>query len=98
MQVKFARENDLDFAVRCGGYNAPRASSSEGGIVLDMRRLCEVRVDPKQKLVYVQGGAKAEDVDREAHKYGLACVSPGVNQVGFAGFTLGEGTGYLTGK
>ena len=63
-----------------------------------MRQLCNVRVDPEQKLVYVQGGAIWEQVNRETHKFGLACVGATSDLVGVGGYTLGGGLGYLTGK
>ena len=62
-----------------------------------MRKLCDVRVDPTQKLVYVQGGAKWKHVNQETHKHGLACVGAMADQVGVGGYTLGGGFGYLTG-
>ena len=63
-----------------------------------MRQLNNVRVDPKQKLVYVQGGAGWEAVNRETHKFGLACVGLLCDKVGVGGFILGAGVGLLSGK
>jgi FAD/FMN-containing dehydrogenase len=63
-----------------------------------MRELRDVRVDPEQKLVYVQGGAKWKDVNEETQKHGLACAGPCFDTIGVAGYSLGWGFGYLTGK
>src|SRR5688572_23984479 len=41
--VKFANQNNLDFAVCCGGHSTSGSSSSEGGLVLDLRKLNKVR-------------------------------------------------------
>ncbi|GBC07142.1 hypothetical protein RclHR1_07290004 [Rhizophagus clarus] len=41
--VKFANENHLDFAVCCGGHASSGSSSSEGGVVLNVRKLNKVR-------------------------------------------------------
>src|SRR3954454_15986577 len=96
--VTFASKNNLDFAVCCGGHSTSGSSSSEGGIVLDMRKLNKVRVDVEKKLIYAQGGALFGEVDSEAWKYGLATVGGVVYHTGIGGLTLGGGFGYLTGR
>ncbi|RIA84969.1 FAD/FMN-containing dehydrogenase [Glomus cerebriforme] len=96
--VKFASKNNLDFAVCCGGHSTSGGSSSEGGVVLDLRKLNNVRVDVENKLIYAQGGALAAEVDDEAWKYGLATVLGIVNHTGIGGLTLGGGFGHLTGR
>jgi hypothetical protein len=63
-----------------------------------MGKLGNVRVDAKQKLVYAQGGARWEGVNRETHKFGLACVGAMFDGIGVGGYTLGGGFGFLTGK
>src|SRR5437868_3376078 len=96
--VNFANQNNLDFAVCCGGHSTSGSSSSEGGIVLDMRKLNKVRVDVEKKLIYAQGGALLGDVDSEAWKFGLATVMGEVDHTGIGGLTLGGGLGHLTGR
>ena len=96
--VNFANQNYLDFAVCCGGHSTSGSSSSEGGVVLDMRKLNKVRVDVEKKLIYAQGGAIINEVDNEAWKHGLATVMGLVDHTGIGGFTLGGGFGHLTGK
>src|SRR5947209_2646588 len=92
--VNFASKNNLDFAVTCGGHSTSGSSSSEGGVVLDMRILNKVRVDVENKLIYAQGGALFGDVDNEAWKYGLATVGGMVDHTGIGGLTLGGGYGH----
>ncbi len=96
--VNFANQNNLDFAVSGGRHSTSGSSSSEGGIVLDMRKLNKVRVDVEKKLIYAQGGALFGDVDREAWKYGLSTVGGAYEHTGIGGLTLGGGFGYLTGR
>jgi FAD/FMN-containing dehydrogenase len=96
--INFANQNYLDFTVCCGGHSTSGNSSSEGGIVLDMRKLNKVRVDVEKKLIYAQGGALFGEVDNEAWKYGLATVGGVVYHTGIGGLTLGGGFGYLTGR
>lgn len=84
--IAFAKANKLPIAVRGGGHNAAGASSSDGGLVIDLHHyLRQVRVDVEQKLGYVGGGALWKDVDEEAIKYGLATVGGTVNHVSVSG-------------
>ena len=96
--IDFARKNNLDFAVCGGGHSTSGNSSSEGGIVLHLKKLNKVRVDVEKKLIYAQGDATVGEVDREAWKYGLATVCGTVEDTGIGGLTLGGGFGFLTGK
>jgi len=58
------------------------ASSSDGGLVIDLSRyLNGVKVDAEKKLAYVDGGALWETVDNAAIKHGLATVAGTVNHV-----------------
>ena len=80
--VKYARANKLPIAVRGGGHSASGASSSEGGLVIDLSRyLNGARIDVEKKLGYVGGGAIWETVDKEAIAHGLATVGGTVNHV-----------------
>ncbi|SRR6266542_2972868 len=96
--VTFASQNNLDFAACGGGHSTSGGSSSEGGIVLHLRKLNKVRVDAEEKLIYAQGGALFGEVDREAWKYGLATPGGSVEHTGIGGLTLGGGFGFLTGR
>ncbi|RIA98819.1 hypothetical protein C1645_685396 [Glomus cerebriforme] len=96
--VNFAKQNNLDFAICGGGHSTSGTSSSEGGVVLHLKKLNKVRVDAEKKLIYAQGGATFGQVDREAWKYGLATVGGTVENTGIGGLTLGGGFGFLTGR
>ncbi|CAE6373287.1 unnamed protein product [Rhizoctonia solani] len=86
----------LDLAVKGGGHTPSGASSSEGGLVIDLNpKMHNVRVDPEAKLAYVQGGALWADVDEATFPHGLASVSGVVSHTGVGGLTLGGGFGWL---
>lgn len=96
--VSYARENGLDLAIRSGGHNVAGLGSIEGGLVIDMRCLDDVDVDPGARTVRVGGGAHWGQVDAATHNMGLATPSGIISTTGVAGLTLGGGFGYLSRK
>jgi FAD/FMN-containing dehydrogenase len=93
--VRFARQHDLEIAVRCGGHGTSGQSTTEGGLVIDLSLMRGVRVDAAARRAWVQGGALLRDVDREAQLHGLATTGGVVSHTGVGGLTLGGGYGYL---
>ena len=61
--VNFAREHNLTLAVRGGGHNVAGNATCEDGLVIDLRPMKAVTVDPKQRVARAQGGATWGDVD-----------------------------------
>jgi len=96
--VSFARDHDLDVAVRSGGHSVSGASVVSGGLVVDCSRLAWVRVDPDNRTARVGAGADWGLVDRATQSFGLATPGGVVSETGVAGLTLGGGTGYLSPK
>eukprot|EP01116_Phalansterium_solitarium_P024336 TRINITY_DN8898_c0_g1_i1.p1 TRINITY_DN8898_c0_g1~~TRINITY_DN8898_c0_g1_i1.p1 ORF type:complete len:484 (+),score=140.32 TRINITY_DN8898_c0_g1_i1:84-1454(+) len=95
--IKFARDHTLPVAV-CGGGHSPAGHSSlEGGLVIDLRKLKKVTVDPATRIIKAGGGATWFDVDAAAAQHGLATVGGTVSHTGIGGLTLGGGYGWLSG-
>jgi FAD/FMN-containing dehydrogenase len=94
--VNFGREHGLLIAVRGGGHNGAGLGSCDDGLVIDLRRLRGIRVDPAQRTVRMEPGCTLGDIDHAAHAFGLAVPSGVVSATGIAGLTLGGGHGYLS--
>ncbi len=96
--LAYARDHDLEVAIRSGGHSVAGASSTDGGIVVDMRRMNAVEVDPGAQTATVAGGATWSDFDGAAQAHGLATTGGRVSTTGVAGLTLGGGSGWLERK
>jgi FAD/FMN-containing dehydrogenase len=94
--VKYARENQLVVAIRGGGHNIAGHAVCDGGLMIDLSTMKEVRVDAPARRAYVQPGATLFDVDRATQAHGLATPT-GINSTtGIAGLALGGGFGWLS--
>jgi hypothetical protein len=94
--VNAAREAGVLVAVRGGGHNAGGLGVVDGGLVVDLRGLRGIRVNPRARTVRVEGGATWGDVDHATHAFGLATPCGFISTTGVGGLTLGGGSGYLT--
>jgi len=96
--VRFARDHDLEIAIRGGGHNVAGTAVCDDGIVIDLSAMRGVRVDPADRSVWIQGGALWGDVDHETQAHGLATTGGIVSHTGVAGLALGGGVGWLMRK
>jgi FAD/FMN-containing dehydrogenase len=96
--VRFARDRDLEIAVRGGGHNVAGTAVCDDGIVVDLSAMRAVSVDAVERTALVQGGALWGDVDHETQAHGLATAGGIVSHTGVGGLSLGGGLGWLMRK
>src|SRR6266571_5286834 len=94
--LAFGQARDLEIAVRGGGHNPAGHCAVDDGLVIDLSRMRDVRVDRENGMATCQGGATWLDFDTATQAHGL--VTPGgvVGSTGVTGLTLGGGIGHLT--
>src|SRR5919197_5135866 len=95
--VAFAAESDLPIAVRGGGHGVAGHCVGDGSLVVDLRLMRDVTVDPDARIATCGGGALWEDLDPPCQRHGLAAPGGTFGDTGVAGLTLGGGIGHLMG-
>jgi FAD/FMN-containing dehydrogenase len=91
--VNFARSHAVLTAVRGGGHSISGQSSCEGGLMIDLAPMKEIRIDAAKMSGHAQGGVLLGDFDRESQAVGLATTLGTAADTGIAGLTLGGGFG-----
>ncbi len=91
--------DDADYdEVRGVGHNIAGKAVCDGGLMIDLSLMNQVRVDGDARIAIVAPGASLGDLDGETQKFGLA-TALGINSTtGVAGLTLGGGFGWLSRK
>ena len=96
--VKLARETGLPLAVRSGGHSGAGHSTTEGGIVLDLRDLKSLDIDTERRSAWAGAGLTAGEYPAGVGAHGMATGFGDTGSVGIGGITLGGGIGYLSRK
>ncbi len=93
--IRFARDHDLEIAVRSGGHSLAGLTGRDGGVVVDMSAMHGVEVDPQVRTARANGGALLGELDVVSQAHGLVCPVGVIGHTGVAGLTLGGGVGRL---
>jgi FAD/FMN-containing dehydrogenase len=91
--LRWARDNEVPFAIRSGGHSYAGFSASRG-LVISMARLNQVRIDPRGKTITLGAGARNRDIYAGLAGTGLAAPSGRCPTVAVSGLLLGGGFGF----
>ncbi|HET7018178.1 MAG TPA: FAD-binding oxidoreductase [Streptosporangiaceae bacterium] len=93
--LRFGREHDLPIAVRAGGHGVAGKCLPADGLVIDVRGLAELAIDPATQIARAGAGLLNGELDAAAGRLGLATTAGIVSHTGLAGLALGGGIGWL---
>jgi FAD/FMN-containing dehydrogenase len=96
--VDFAREQKLVVAVRGGGHSVAGLSVCDDGLMIDLRGLKRMDVDPAAKTARAGGGVIWGEFDAATQAHGLHTPGGRVTTTGIGGFTTGGGYGWTSSK
>jgi FAD binding domain/Berberine and berberine like len=94
--VVLARDSGIPLAVRSGGHGTAGHSLVEDGIVIDLRDMSAIEIDPEARMAWAQTGMTAGAYTSAAGAHGLATGFGDAGSVGIGGITLGGGVGFLS--
>lgn len=96
--VTLAREEGLELSVRGGGHNVAGRAVTDGGIMVDLALMKDIRVDAAARTVHAGAGVTWGELDAATHEHGLVVPGGVVSSTGIAGLTLGGGLGWTQGR
>src|SRR5688572_5751348 len=70
--IATARTEGLELAVRSGGHSVVGHSTTDGGLVIDLREMSKIDVDREGRTAWVETGATALQVTEALSHHGLA--------------------------
>jgi FAD/FMN-containing dehydrogenase len=96
--VLFARDHGLRLSVYGGGHSIPGHSVCDDGLMIDLRPMKEVEVDPDARVCRAGAGLTWAELDAATQGHGLAVTGGRMSTTGIGGFTLGGGSGWIERK
>jgi FAD/FMN-containing dehydrogenase len=96
--VKFAAEHRVLLSIFGCGHNIAGNAVCDGGLMISLRKMKAIDVDPDSGTVRVEPGVTLGELDAATQAHSLA-VPTGINSTtGIAGLTLGGGFGWISRK
>src|SRR6516165_1603447 len=96
--VKLAREHKIAASVLGTGHHVAGISLCDGGIVIDLRAMKGIHVNPDLRTARVEPGVTWGELNHELQTFGLAATGGYVGTTGVGGLTLGGGLGWMVRK
>jgi FAD/FMN-containing dehydrogenase len=96
--VNFGRDHGLPVAVYGGGHGVTGHAVCDGGIVVDLRSMKGISIDPQARRGRAEAGLTWGELDAVTQEYSLAVTGGRVSTTGIGGLTLGSGSGWIERK
>lgn len=96
--LELAGREGYAVAVRAGGHSVAGMSVIDGGLIIDVRPMKAIEVDPGGRSVKAGAGVTWGEFDAATQEHGLVTTGGRVSTTGVAGFTLGGGSGWTERK
>ena len=96
--VKLAREVGLTLSVYGGGHSVTGSAVCEGGVMVDLRGMKGIEIDPAARTGRFEAGLNWGEFDAATAAHGLALTGGRNPTTGVAGLALGSGSGWLERK
>ena len=94
--VSYAGDAGMPLTVRNGGHSGAGYGVLDDGIVIDLRDMREIEIDPETRTAWAQTGLTAGEYSNAVGAHGLATGFGDAGGVGIGGITLGGGVGFLS--
>jgi FAD/FMN-containing dehydrogenase len=96
--IATARAGGFELAVRSGGHSVVGHSTTDGGIVIDLRDMAQIEIDAPNRTAWIETGATASQVTAALAPHDLVIGFGDAGSVGVGGITLNGGIGFLVRK
>jgi FAD/FMN-containing dehydrogenase len=96
--VRFAREAGLPVSVYGGGHGVTGKAVCDDGVMIDLRPMKEIEVDPDKRTCRAGAGLTWGELDAATQEHGLAVTGGRHPTTGIGGLTLGAGSGWIERK
>ncbi|KAH8693404.1 hypothetical protein GQ44DRAFT_635186, partial [Phaeosphaeriaceae sp. PMI808] len=88
---------DVNIAVKSGGHDPnPGHASTDGGVLIAMRRMSGAKYDKASGCAYIKPGGTWNDVIRDLEPQGVTVVGGRLGNVGVGGYLLQGGLSFLS--
>ncbi|HTX78076.1 MAG TPA: FAD-binding oxidoreductase [Longilinea sp.] len=96
--LRYARELNLEIAVRGGGHGVPGYATVDNGLVIDLSLMKGLVIDAQQQTALASSGLRLGEFIQSIQAHGLLTTVGTDPDTGLSGLTLGGGIGSLMGK
>jgi FAD/FMN-containing dehydrogenase/pimeloyl-ACP methyl ester carboxylesterase len=96
--VGYVRDAGLPVSVYGGGHNVTGNAVCDDGVVIDLRPMKGLELDPRARVCRAQAGLTWGELDAATQEHGLAVTGGRVSTTGLGGLVLGGGSGWIERK